>query len=52
MLVKKFLDEYPFFLFHSMIGSDSSTTNYPGKIPPGPGISDMDELVKKDEPKS
>ncbi|KAK1369669.1 phosphoglycerate mutase-like protein 1 [Heracleum sosnowskyi] len=37
---------------NSMIGSDSSTTNYPGKIPPGPGVSDVDEFAKKDEPKS
>lgn len=40
------------FLFYSMIGSDSSTTNYPGKIPPGSGVGDVDEFVKKDEPKS
>ncbi|KAL1831423.1 hypothetical protein ACET3Z_001074 [Daucus carota] len=26
---------------NSMIGSDSSTTNYPGKIPPGPDTSDV-----------
>lgn len=28
-------DSYDLSSFASMIGSDESTTNYPGKIPPG-----------------
>lgn len=40
-----------FFVLSSMSGSDSSTTNYPGKIPSGPDLpSDfVNEKVKKDE---
>ncbi|KVI10886.1 Histidine phosphatase superfamily, clade-1 [Cynara cardunculus var. scolymus] len=38
----------------SMLGSDSSTTDYPGKIPPGPDIPSaaIDEKIANDEPVS